>query len=79
MTVQPAGTLNQKIDRRHVRDHDVEVQVEALLDNLGRDDYGPFGSIRAALAKPAQDPRLDLVTPVLREAHAATLVAMCRQ
>jgi hypothetical protein len=34
--VKSAGPLKEQIDRRQVGDHDIEVHVQALLDDLGR-------------------------------------------
>ena len=38
MAVQTADALEQQVDRGQVGDHDVHVDVEGLLDDLGADD-----------------------------------------
>ena len=39
MPVKTARTLNQQIDRRQIAYEDIEIQIERLLDHLGRNQY----------------------------------------
>ena len=50
MPVHAAGPLQHQVYRCQVADHEVEIQVQALLDHLGRDQDGPVGPI-AVLAE----------------------------
>jgi hypothetical protein len=39
MPVEPAHPLDQQVDRGDIAVHEVEVQIESLLDDLGRDHH----------------------------------------
>ncbi|MCY1290915.1 hypothetical protein D9M70_400810 [compost metagenome] len=36
MPLQTASALDQQVDRGHIADHGIEVQIEGLLHHLGR-------------------------------------------
>ncbi len=51
MPPQPSGALDHQVDRREVRDHQIEVEVEALFYNLRCNEYPTvphLGAPRAA-------------------------------
>jgi hypothetical protein len=39
MAPQSPGALQEEVEGRKVRDQEVEVQIERLLDHLGRDQH----------------------------------------
>ncbi len=40
VAMQPAGALENQIDRRMVGYHQVEIEVQTLFDDLSRDEHG---------------------------------------
>jgi hypothetical protein len=71
--VQPPGPLNDEVDGGQVGQHQVEVEIEALLDDLGGDDDGSPGPVRRVaafirLAKLIQYLLLDGLPPDRRKA-----------
>ena len=44
MTMQPTDALQQQVDRGDIADHDVEVDVERLLQHLRANHDQPFGT-----------------------------------
>ena len=60
--MQPACTLYDQIDGSHIGDHQVKVQVEALLDDL-RGDHDRLARAVSLLAEARENPLLDLIPP----------------
>jgi len=52
MPPQAACPLDQQISRCQVADHQVEIQIQALLDDLGGDNNGPPRTIAIAAESP---------------------------
>ncbi|MBX4421574.1 hypothetical protein K4H00_26565, partial [Mycobacterium tuberculosis] len=50
VTMNAAEALNEEIDGAHVGEHGIEVDVQALLENLASYDDGEGGSGRAVLS-----------------------------
>ncbi len=60
MAPQPAGALEEGIDRREIGDHQVEIEVERTLGDLGRHQHPAAPSLRRRLlAEPGPHPVLD--------------------
>ena len=51
MTVQPAKTLEQQVNGAKLGDHPVEIEIQALLNDLGGDQNTPWWAI--AILTPA--------------------------
>ncbi len=68
MAMKPTGALNQQVDRGQIADHHVEIQVQALLDDLRGDDDGSLRPLVALLAEAGEDILLNLVPPCRGEA-----------
>jgi hypothetical protein len=49
MPHQPAGALDETIDRSKVTDHDVPVRIQTLFDNLRRNDQPTLPVLRPAV------------------------------
>ena len=47
MPPQPPGALDHQVDRREIRKHYVEIEIEGLLNHLGRDEHPPCPLIRS--------------------------------
>ncbi len=82
MSPKPPSALQHQIDRREVANHQVEIEVEALLNDLSGDQNcfaRPLGISRLALrpfAVSLQNVLLDLLPPAERK--AAWNKSICR-
>jgi hypothetical protein len=50
---QPPGTLDQKVDRRKIGYHEVEIEVETLLNNLRCDEHPTASHIHVSVTAEA--------------------------
>lgn len=66
MTVKPARTLEEKVDWRQIGHHGIETDVQALLQNLCRDNHTAPWSVRI------------LAIPVLAENLPLNLKPSCQ-
>jgi len=71
VAMQAAGSLKDQICGRELAHHQVEIQIEALLDNLRRDDHASAGTSHLSDKAAAE---IDLGT-FLPEAHERKLLA----
>ena len=64
VAVEPAGTLQNKIHRSHIGEHQVKVQIEALLNDLRSHNDGLIGAALVRLfTEIVQNAVLGLVAP----------------
>jgi len=52
MTMEASSALQEKVERSQIRDHEVSVDVEGLLKNLGADDRQTPRSLAAGAWRP---------------------------
>ncbi len=50
MPMQPARALEQQVDGGNLRNHEIEIQVQALFDDLCRHQYGAMRAVRICVS-----------------------------
>ena len=58
MSVEPPDPLQHEVHGCGVREHEVEVDVEALLDHLRRHDDVPEGTLRTIFPEKIEHPAI---------------------
>jgi hypothetical protein len=69
MPPESASPLQQQVDRREIRHHHIEVEVEGLLDHLSGNHYTTASLLRIRVpAEPLQQRPLACLSVAIREA-----------